>query len=100
MTDLEIVKKCAEKMGYESALAGWKVGQESTYDSVEILSENGWEDYDPLHDDAQAMALVKKFNLSIMKLNNWLVNDAPNQKDSTINKDLNRAICECVARMP
>jgi len=62
--------------------------------------------YDPLHDDAQAMALVKKFELDIEApragINaEWEVyrydNLAPNNCHS--NADLNRAICETVAKM-
>jgi hypothetical protein len=95
MTDLEMIKKCAEKMGYKFFVSSY--GETC----VEWPSdEEGAIQYVPLYDDAQAMALVKRFNLSMIKLNNWLVNNAPNQKDAIINKDLNRAIVECVARLP
>jgi hypothetical protein len=67
------------------------------------LTKVAGEVYDPLHDDAQAMALVKKFGLSIApelgqgrglwRVNHW--RDPPLVLDT----DLNRAIVECVAKM-
>jgi len=57
-------------------------------------------DYDPLHDDAQAMALVKKLRLSVEYQGvpsgfNWHVMSAMVSSSA----DLNRAIVECVAKM-
>jgi hypothetical protein len=59
--------------------------------------------YNPLHDDAQAMALVKRFKLNIAQLSGdqcqvFSPLDAGHilQADS---KDLNRAVCECVAKL-
>ena len=57
MTDLELIKRCAEKMGL---------------DVIQCPDFEGWwfngrndEEYNPLTDDAQAMALVKRFRLEI-----------------------------------
>ena len=53
MTDLEITRLCAEAMGLgwqDDRTDGGITAQEGTYNYK----------YDPLHDDAQAMALVKK----------------------------------------
>jgi hypothetical protein len=82
MTDLEITKACAAKMGLsEEQQAGFCESP-----------------YDPLHDDAQAMALVKKFYLTISRgLDGWSTLGATGWVS---NKDLNRAICECVAKIP
>ena len=52
MTDLEMIKKCSERMGFECVES----------DGFIIV---GRTTYNPLHDDAQAMALVKKFKLRI-----------------------------------
>ena len=56
--------------------------------------------YDPLHDDAQAMALVKKFDLvcgrDIAPPSSYF---AESQMVCTYSDDVNRAICECVAEM-
>ena len=63
-------------------------------------------EYDPLHDDAQAMALVKRFELDQRRIINgnskaWVVmlSDTVPARSSAYNTDLNRAICECVAKM-
>ena len=85
MSELEITKLCAEAM----------------FDSLE------WEqrlfDYNPLHDDAQAMALVKKMQLFIMPEHEglaWHVSDKDDHVKYAVGSDsLNRAICECVANM-
>ena len=86
MTDLEITKLCAEAMG----------GEGFAYDEFGPK-------YDPLHDDAQAMALVKKFELSVEFSDEFHTNsDWAVCRGTTIqaySRDLNRAICECVAKM-
>lgn len=91
MTDLEIVKKCAERVGWNP--------QEERYALWE-----GEGIYDPLHDDEQAMALVKKFRLDI----DSGFDSSDEGEGWTVcgtgavvkNADLNRAICECVASLP
>jgi hypothetical protein len=70
--------------------------------------------YDPLHDDAQAMALVKRFKLELywvgsenygdeFDTDDWMVAQSTvklsNCGNDVRNADLNRAICECVANM-
>jgi hypothetical protein len=64
--------------------------------------------YDPLHDDAQAMALVKKFGLDIGEFSapigrgDWGVSRSAlgwSVDWSGRNSNLNRAIVECVAKM-
>lgn len=97
MTDLEITRLCAEAMGlYIGADA-----EEFGFPRWQHIMR-----YDPLHDDAQAMALVKKFRLTIT-LRDYVY--APNRHEWNVavgagpieayETDLNRAICECVARM-
>ena len=57
--------------------------------------------YDPLHDDKQAMQLVKRFGLNISYhygKNVARVSDGLSIK-TPYRADLNRAICECVAKM-
>ena len=91
MTDLEITKLCAEAMG------------------LMPVSYYPDENYDPLHDDAQCFALVKKFQVVIERemrnTREFAVTVFPSRgfgasvssvRNST---DLNRAICECVAHM-
>lgn len=103
MTDLEMTKRCAEKMGYDKY--GWQTGGIVTGSNLPILMPDGRISYDPLHDDAQAMALVKKFNLSIFA--NFKVTAGTHggiyygksPAHGVEAKDLNRAIVECVAKM-
>ena len=101
MTDLEITKACAEAMGYELV--------QGCEDEVRIhfiknygRANGPGRPYDPLHDDAQAMALVKKFHLELTcGLNDiWIAsNRGTTDYVSGNNSDLNRAICECICKM-
>ena len=88
MNDLDITRLCAEAMGLTVVmqLGEWRFPRTQSEHSL----------YDPLHDDAQAMALVKRFAKVIVrrKGGDWSVN-----LDCARASDLNRAICECVARM-
>lgn len=94
MIDLEIIKRCAEKMGYITA-----PDRGGNFVLVNSLG------YDPLHDDAQAMALVKKFRLGIYfsadddEWGCYKFHEYGNDPDVS-SKDLNRAICECVTKLP
>ena len=90
MNDLALTKKCAEKMGLHVAEGTGKT----------VWTHAQWPDpddslgidlYDPLHDDAQCMAMVKKFPRECI--------DAMNCHQSFLGTDLNRAICECVAAL-
>jgi hypothetical protein len=78
MTDLEMTKLCAEAMGV---------------DEVEVGSGRS---YWPLTEDAQAMALVKKFMLNHL----FRYRDNSGEFLEAVRyTDLNRAIVECVAKM-
>ena len=105
MTDLELTKLCAEAVG----ITGHPV-----IESCEMWTPEGWEKnkdglvthsgpnqiYNPLHDDAQAMALVKKFQLDIEApfegQPHWVV---VHEDGGGGNPDLSRAIVECVAQI-
>lgn len=94
MTDLEITKACADAIG----LAFPEDGDSVLIDVGSVLPGG----YDPLHDDAQAMALVKKFGLGIYREGDeWgCYKFRPTGPHPDVsNSDLNRAICECVAKM-
>lgn len=105
MTDVEMTKLCAQAMGYREVEEhdGYRV----IADRVYLLHGNpvsGYNlyDYQPVVDDAQAMALVKRLELQILppgnspssKKKNWYVWCGRNLAFDT---DLNHAICECVA---
>ena len=97
MTYLEITKLCAEAMGFGNlAMTPFTDSQ----GRQRLVLENG-KTYWPLHDDAQAMALVKKFGIEIhcrTDRNGWYVGII--ESDGMVpHVDLNRAICECVAKM-
>ena len=100
MTDLEITKACAEMIGYPEYVNpdGRATKPVPPRILVLLMDQNATPElYDPLHDDAQCFALVKKFNLMLLWLEPqqlWSINFGV-----TRNQDLNRAICECVAKM-
>ena len=105
LTDLDITRLCARAMGhtwteFDEILSIPGVGthrfQNSTTGYWTIR-------YDPLTDDAQCMALVKRFRLNCIHgpqgrdgPETWLATDGITLAD---HDDLNRAICLCVARM-
>jgi hypothetical protein len=84
MTDLEMTKLCAEAMGTPP----WVVGDQ--------YPDSEW--FWPLRHDAQAMALVKRFSIGIEPW--WTCSIFRPEADYyATDKDLNRAIVECVAKM-
>ena len=93
MTDLEMTRLCAKAMG-----GIYRVDENDCLWTRNYAS--GWSAYRPLHDDEQAMALVKKLRLKIEYQGlpsgaNWHVASSM----YCCNADLNRAIVECVAKM-
>lgn len=97
-SDLEITRKCAEAMGYKGE------GISDHWGGMPVFaSEIGV--YDPLHDDAQCFALVKRFFLDVANIRNeyWAVTTgnfpSGGKVEWTRDADLNRAICLAVARM-
>jgi len=104
MDDLTITRLCAEAMGVSV-----HEYQDGSLYHFGGLCEGGIEDYDPLHDDAQSMALVKKFDLSIWgksySAGEWKYHAefcvSGEASDAILGHGLthNRAICECVAQM-
>ncbi len=105
MTDLEMTKLCAEAMGLRQMMSpelghfvhlvgDFKLNADGRTGGFPVHK------YDPLHDDAQAMALVKKLGISIRQTDPdmwdaWI----PLQPVDGSNADLNRAIVECAAKI-
>jgi hypothetical protein len=91
MTDLEMTRRCAEKMGLE--LIAFEVGGGVEKYGVFESWGPGPVLYDPLHNDAQAMDMLRRFP-------GWVISamtcelEKPNDQ-----RNFNRAICECVAKM-
>lgn len=108
MSDLEMTKLCAQAMGYH--IRPEPSGKQ--YDSVLVKETVGHDPhpdvYDPLTDDAQAMALVKRFNMDCFipphvrerGYMEWVARCEMGERLFTASSvDLNRAIVECVAKM-
>ena len=101
MTDLEMTKLCAEAMGLTVKMHPIR-GTIMRYWSMDGNVER---EYNPLHNDAQAMALVKFLHLHIGKTlrtpedqyGTWFVSRT--DRYQAINANLNRAIVECVAKL-
>ena len=81
MTDLEITKLCAEAMGIMDT-HNIDVAYNGDFQDWPCLPDGT--QYDPLENDDQALALVNKFHMGI---------------DYIGGEQLNRAICERVAKM-
>ena len=99
MTDLEITRLCAQAMGY--MYDHEREGGPSNPASVFITgrpSGSGYTYY-PLDNDGQALALVKKHNLQLLRVGGGWVCLPEGKREGVGRHDLNRAICECVAVM-
>ena len=105
LDDLTATRRCAEAIGgrYDTHPDG--VGRfipSTAHPAQNIFS---FDRYDPLHDDAQAMALVKRFGLGFDRniiLGEWhviMVDERSVVKNQGADADLNRAIVYCVAKM-
>lgn len=105
MTDDEMLRLCAQAVG-EMHLLGFDPVWHGPDCVIEWKQTRpGITNYDPLHDDAQAMALVKRFDVKLTKHGRhetWRVVSYSwtNEVLSVaVNADLNRAIVECCAKM-
>lgn len=108
MTDIELVRRCAEAMVIPGASEIRPLNKsDSSGVSFYLHGTGGNVEYNPLTDDAQAMALVKKFWMVIepplrdsrAKNKLWYVNIPATEDYSVQHGNLNRAIVECVAKM-
>lgn len=107
MTDLELTKLCAEAMGY--AIVEDFHGFVPPVNGIQVeIDKPGVERsirYNPISDDAQAMALLKEFELFCEPPYHedrnpvWDVSPSFSKEPTCRNTNLNRAICECCARM-
>lgn len=108
MSDYEMTKHCAEALGL-----GYIRPCEENPRAVEYNAdpeESAWMIYCPLDEDAEAMQLVKLYNIVIERervqshFGVTLIPDRIKGKHQTVQvvrhaNDLNRAIVECVAKM-
>lgn len=95
MTDLEITRLCARAM--ELKFEEWK----DSIRKVTLFRGHlpNYDLYDPLHDDVQAMALVKRFNVELLRGDKWRARCEGQSLYEAWADNLNRAICLCVAKM-
>ena len=118
MTDLEMTVKCAEAMGWKHLGAvGITPPARDASDQSGLWCLSGGNDWwinpeghsvcgpcsgipDPLNNDADAMALVKKCELELYKRRTgWRVTTDEDNGSLIIDPNLNRAIVECVAKV-
>lgn len=98
MIDVEMTKRCAEAMGFKI------VYPDQADLPLCIESPRGAGVYNPLRDDAEAMALVKHLLLTCAygePRGRWVVGPGglESSEHDTLGIDLNRAIVECVSKM-
>jgi hypothetical protein len=105
MTDEQLIRLCAASVGV-GKVYGWDTANLflRAKGSNGVLVTEKYVDYDPLNDDEQAMELVKEFRLSIdapagHRDSEWVVSEVKNTGAQVGNRNLNRAIVECVAMM-
>lgn len=95
LTDTEIIKLCADAMGIDV----WEASDNPPEHRWRILIGRNNRSYDPFHNDADCMALIKKFKPTITPPcpidSAWEVNIEGHAYFT--DADLNRAVCECVA---
>ena len=104
LTDLEMTQLCAAAMEPKPELPGssdiWGVSITYHRHGDKTINHFLRNTYDPLHDDAQAMELVKRFYLTI-----GTTDDRPKRRAVGFggswwyDESLNRAIVLCVANM-
>jgi hypothetical protein len=114
VTYIEMTKLCAEGMSLPWLFQNDRVEVKGYHPEAGVMPIPGvpphafYQIYDPLTNDAQAMALVKRFALRLIKVPDevapyWLVAEVawnPRKvEESSANEDLNRAIVETVAKM-
>lgn len=108
LTDLELMTACAQACGYTvMGPANEFVTYGELPSAVSVEFDGGSFVFHPLLDDAQAMALVKRFGLYVCSSHqpramHWHVKYFDSDGHSSppvIDIDLNRAICLCCAAM-
>jgi hypothetical protein len=97
MTDLEATRLCAKAMGIDAYLRAFR----GTIMRYRFMHGNVEQEYSPLYNDAQAMALVKRFHLGMEGEEgcDWYVWTDTSPMVKYFDLDLNRCIVMCVAAM-
>src|SRR5258708_26559145 len=99
MNDLEMIKLCSKAMEIDAA-QDFPTG--ALWIKKTKVSAHR-DEYDPLHDDAQAMEMVKRLQLQVgwhsdtgEEEGNWYASESTSNWAYS-KESLNRAICACVA---
>ena len=99
MTDLEITRLCAEAMDFGAELSHGVFAIYEKAPGGKMIQHI----FNPLQDDAQAMALMKRFSLSVWGNKNsageWRYHAEFGHEPTALGHGdtYNRAICDCVA---
>lgn len=103
LTDIELTKRCAEAMGLAFEIEDGRPTVTPAQRRVEDENRPSQFDYDPLHDDAQAMELVARLKVACIPYSgNWecsIAGPSETCKAYASGPDLRRAIVQCVASM-
>lgn len=105
MTDLEMTRLCAEALMF--SMWGALDYDEGSYvevhadGTVEVLMNDGWDDYDPLTNSAQAWELVRRFRVGIgwHQNSDCIATVETREIPAAGTPDLNRAVVAIVAHM-
>lgn len=95
MTDEQMTFLCAQAMGIPPVNFG-------NGERYVTLDDGSYMKFDPLRNDRHAMELIKKLGLDIhcrADMNGWYVGRGRLHEGLFTNADLNRAICECAAKI-
>lgn len=105
MTDLLVTCLCAEAMGWkvrQDNSGRWRAYELDNKTVVYGIGDN-WiaSVWNPLQNDAQAMSLIKRLGLHIIRegaWRTWHVCESPEGAQAR-HAELNRAVCECAAKI-
>lgn len=102
MTDHEMIVRSAEAMGWAVKVVHGAPTY-TVYYQRNVSPKPDWCEWQPLRNDAQAMALVKALRLDVEPQDErWMVSvwtDDAKRTNNAFHEELNRAIVECVAMM-
>jgi hypothetical protein len=93
VNDLELIRQCAEAGGFEYTVVADDVLLWTDHSGYSVV-------FDPLQNDADAMVLVKTLALCLSQADEGRAWKATRPgAAAAANRDLNRAIVECAARI-
>ena len=99
MTDEEILKRLAEIEGYKLSEYGFRYS--TAFNAIISYQDDDFSPWNPLHDDAQCLALVKKYAIDLtfspssnFRTCRWKATMFPISEVS--DESLNRAVCMAI----